>query len=132
MKPDLSGDAFLRRHQNPMGMILRGFTFLALSAGVWIHAPLLIGLALLIELANWLYCPEHQRPPEWVEQIIDAEFMLIDLEPVAIRYLGIGLLVAGFGLFGLGLAAHHGATILVGFLLGFSVLCGTWALSRRP
>ena len=111
-------------------MFIRAAAMLLLAGGVWLHAPLIIVLALGIEIANWLYCPENVAPPEWVDRIIDAEFLLLDLEPVGLRYAGIGLLISGHGLLGLGLATHHLATVFVGLLLVGVLSAMLWALSR--
>lgn len=116
-RPDLSADAFLRRHQNPAGMILRGAVLFVLIIALWAHWTGLIFLLALIELANWLFMPEQDNPPEWLEQILDAEFALLDMPKSGLRTALAATLGIGGAFFALGLWAHHFATTLFGLLL---------------
>lgn len=123
LRPNLSGDAFIRRHQNPAGMILRGVVLLILLVALWTQRPGLLVLAMLIETANWLYCPEESNPPEWLEQILDMEFALLDMPPGGLKTALLGAFGAGTALICLGLWAHHFTTVLLALvLLGAAML----------
>ena len=131
IRPDLSDTAFLRRHQNPLGFAVRGVAFCLLSISLWAHWPAIALLAVLVEAANWLYCPEHDAPPEWVEQIIDAEFVLTSLEPLPLRIGAASLGLFGLALYALGLWARHGTTILTGAALFCVTAALFWWIGRR-
>ena len=122
IRPDLSADTLLRRHQNPAGIVLRAIAVLMLIAGLWTRSVGLIALAVLIETGNWTILPGRDNPPEWVEQVLDMEFAWLDLPPGALKS-GLG---AGFGIglafVGLGVFAHHFGTILLGLVLVLAVL----------
>jgi len=131
MKPDLSEDAFLRRHQNPLGMKIRAGVILALVIGAWFHALWLVLLALLVEAANWLYCPPVDTPPEWVERIIDAELAFLDRTTPGQKTLLAGIAIFGLGLFFLGIAMHHLPTFAIGLAVAALPALILYGLARR-
>ena len=127
MSPDLSAGAFLRRHQNPLGLGLRLVVLPILLVGLWRHSGVLLVCVTGIEVINLLFCPEREGPPRWLAGAIAREHAFLARPWGPGKIATVAVCVAGLAVVKLGLWFH----VLPAAILGAGLVAMALVLAMR-
>ncbi|MCW5517610.1 hypothetical protein [Muriicola sp. Z0-33] len=108
----------IQRHKNPIGLILRLITYIAICYSLWMHNINLLLLLIILDISNWFFMPMVNPKSELkiVNKVVETEIDWIKSPLNLIKYFSI---ITGLGLFillGVGLWKHNWVLLIMAFV----------------
>jgi uncharacterized membrane protein YdbT with pleckstrin-like domain len=105
----------IKRHKNPLGILLRVFIYPVIAYGVWNHNLVIIGIGCTIEFLNWRAMPAVEHTYAFIQEIITIELRWLNAKKSVAKTISIILLVLFIVLVLIGLWFHSALLIVGGF-----------------